>query len=118
MEERVSITLSFCEKCGSKVSSRNEVCSKCGTFPYQDDRNFRTESNIPDELHYDDWSDELYKKFDEWLESSNVVNYCKDCGMSVEEVEKFDFNVIVDENTGEVISENNHPCNPNSPIFE
>ena len=26
--------------------------------------------------------------------------------------------VFINENTGEVISENNHPCNPNSPIFE
>jgi hypothetical protein len=46
------------------------------------------------------------------------VNYCKDCGKSVEEVRKFDFNDIVNEDTGEVTSENNHPCNPNSPIFE
>jgi hypothetical protein len=117
MEERVSITLSFCEKCGSKVSSRNEVCSKCGTLPYQDDRKFFDENNYPIE-DVGEWSDELNQKFDDWVEKGTTINFCKDCGMSVEEVEKFNFNDIVDENTGEVITENNHPCNPNSPIFE
>jgi hypothetical protein len=35
-----------------------------------------------------------------------------------EPIERFNEKYIVDENTGEVITENNHPCNPDSPMFE
>ncbi len=117
MKKREPVSISFCEKCGTKVSSRNELCSNCGVLPYQDDRVFRVEHNIPDELHYDDWSDELYQKFDEWCETTLDILYCKDCGKEMEEVKKYDDD-FVNEDTGEVITTNDHPCNPDSPIFE
>ena len=118
MKKREPVSISYCEKCGSKVSSRDVNCSNCGTLPFQDDRKFELEFEVPIGVHPNDWSDELFKKYSDWLNNFYEINYCKDCGMSVEEVRKFDFNDIVDENTGEVTSENNHPCNPNSPIFE
>lgn len=118
MKNRESVSLSYCEKCGSKVSSRDEVCSNCGSLPYQNDKEFDKEFELPSGVESDEWSEEFIKKYYEWIESSHEVNFCKDCGMSVEEVQKFDFNDVVNENTGEVTSENNHPCNPDSPIFE
>lgn len=118
MKKREPVSISFCEKCGSKVSSRDEVCSNCGSLPYQNDKEFDSEFELPSGVHPNDWSEELFQKYSEWLETSHEVNFCKDCGMSVEEVQKFDFNDVVNEDTGEVTSENNHPCNPNSPIFE
>ena len=116
MEERVSITLSFCEKCGSKVSSRNEVCSNCGTLPYQEDRKFFDENNYPIN-EVGEWSDELNQKFDEWVEQGTTINFCKDCGKDIKEILKYDDDFI-NEETGEVITTNNHPCNPDSPMFE
>jgi len=44
------------------------------------------------------------------------ISYCKDCGVKMEEVEKYDDDVINEEN-GEVITTNNHPCNTNSPLY-
>lgn len=117
MKKREPVSISYCEKCGSKVSSRDEVCSNCGTLPYQDDRNFQRENSIPDDLFLDDWSEEIKEKFDVWVESETEVNYCKDCGKGMDEVSKYDDD-FVNEDTGEVITTNDHPCNPNSPIFE
>jgi hypothetical protein len=117
MKIRESISISYCEKCGSKVSGRDEVCSNCGTLPYQDDRNFKNENNIPDDVYIDDWSDEINEKFDRWIEVDTEVKFCKDCGKRMEEVRKYDDD-YVNEESGEVITTNNHPCNPNSPIFE
>lgn len=118
MKKREPVSISFCERCGSKVSSRDEVCSNCGSLPYQNDKELVEEFEVPSGVDSDEWSEETIKKYSEWIKSFRIRNYCKDCGMSVEEVQKFDFNDEVDENTGEVISENNHPCNPDSPIFE
>jgi len=115
MEERVSITLSFCEKCGSKVSSRNEVCSNCGTLPYQEDRKFFDENNYPIN-EVGEWSDELNQKFDDWVEHGTTINFCKDCGKKLEDLVEYD-NHIINEETGEVITTNNHPCNNDSPLF-
>lgn len=117
MKNRESVSLSYCEKCGSKVSSRDEVCSSCGTLPFQDDREFKSEHNIPDDSYIEDWSDEITDKFDLWVEVGTNVNYCKDCGKKMEEVIKYDDH-FVNEDSGEVITTNNHPCNPDSPIFE
>jgi hypothetical protein len=118
MNNRESVSLSYCEKCGSKVSSRDEVCSSCGSLPYQYDKKVDLDFELPSDVHPDNWSEELLHKYSKWLELSHEVNFCKDCGMSVDEVQKFDFNDVIDENTGEVTSDNNHPCNPDSPIFE
>lgn len=117
MEKRTPISISFCEKCGSKVSSRDEVCSNCGVLPYQDDRRFKSENNIPDDSYIEDWSDEITEKFDLWVDVDTKVNFCKDCGKKMDEVIKYDDD-FVNEDTGEVVTTNNHPCNPNSPIFE
>ena len=117
MKKRTPISISLCEKCGSKVSSRDELCSNCGVLPHQDDRGFRLENNVPIELHYDDWSHELHKKFDDWLTEGTEVIFCKDCGKRMEEVTKYDDDYVNEEN-GEVVTTNNHPCNPDSPSFE
>ena len=117
MRERVSITLSFCEKCGGKVSSRVEVCSNCGTLPYQEDRNFKKENDIPFDSYIDDWSKEVLDKLDVWVEDKTKVNFCKDCGMELGEVSKYDGESEIDD-WGHVITPNNHPCNPDSPVFE
>jgi predicted amidophosphoribosyltransferase len=53
MEKRESITLLFCEKCGEKVSSRDESCSGCGTLPFQWDRNFYDEFEISESEFYE-----------------------------------------------------------------
>jgi len=45
------------------------------------------------------------------------VNYCKDCGMPMDEVKKYDYDETINEITGEVTWKNNHPCNPNAPGF-
>jgi len=118
MEKRTPISISFCEKCGSKVSSRDEVCSNCGTIPYQDDRYFVLENEVPPNTNFDDWSDELKQKCDDWCGTEPVVNYCKDCGMEVSEVRKYDGEDVIDMESGHVDTPNTHPCNPNSPIFE
>jgi hypothetical protein len=115
MEERVPVTLSFCEKCGSKVSSRNEVCSNCGTLPYQDDREFFDENEYPIG-QVGEWSDDLNQKFDEWLEERTEINFCKDCGNKLEELNKLE-EYVVNEETGEVITTKKHPCNNDSPLF-
>ena len=117
MKKRTPISISFCEKCGSKVSSRDEVCSNCGTLPYQDDRNFKNENDIPFDSYIDDWSKEVLDKLDVWVEDKTKVNFCKDCGMELSEVSKYDGESEIDD-WGHVITPNNHPCNPNSPIFE
>ncbi len=117
MKNRESVSLSNCEKCGSNVSSRDEVCSNCGVLPYQDDRVFKSENNIPDDSYIDDWSDEIMEKFDFWVEIDTKVNFCKDCGMDLNEVSKYDGESEIDD-WGHVITPNNHPCNPDSPIFE
>ncbi len=117
MKNRESVSLSYCEKCGSKVSSRDVVCSKCGTLPFQDDRRFKSENNISDDSYIEDWSDEILEKFDLWVEKDTKVNFCKDCGKKMVEVVKYDDD-FVNEDTGEVVTTNNHPCNPDSPIFE
>ena len=118
MEKRGSVSLSFCEKCGSKVSSRDELCSNCGVLPYQDDRSFFIEYNVPNGLHYDNWSEELHEKFEDWCDNETNPRFCKDCGMDLNEVKKYDDDGYLDEETGEVIITNNHPCNFDSPIFE
>jgi ribosomal protein L37E len=117
MGKRESITLSFCEKCGEKVFSRDKSCSGCGTLPYQEDRDFRNENNIPLESFFDDWSEELMEKLNFWCDIETEIHYCKDCGKPKEEISKYDDD-YVDEETGEVITNNTHPCNPNSPLFE
>jgi hypothetical protein len=118
MEKREPISISFCEKCGSKVNSRDEVCFKCGTLPHQDDRRFFDEF---DEKIYPinedgEWSELLSQKFDDWIEHSTKVNFCKDCGKKIEDIQEYD-NDIINMETGEVITTNDHLCNPNSPIY-
>jgi hypothetical protein len=115
MEERVSITLSFCEKCGSKVSSRNEVCSNCKTLPYQFDRSFFDEGEFSTK-EVGEWGKEINQKFDDWVEQGFEINYCKDCGKKLEDLVEYN-NDYVSEETGEVITTNNHPCNNDSPLF-
>jgi len=123
MRERDPISISYCEKCGTKVSSRDELCSKCGTLPFQDDRYYSDE--IKDELYpnidylneeqskkYEEW---YLEKFDEWYET-NQRNYCKDCGKRMEDLIEYNDD-YVNEVTGEVVTTNDHPCNPNPPIY-
>jgi len=118
MEKRTPISISFCEKCGSKVSSRDEVCSNCGVLPYQDDREFEKENEVPEGLYFENWSGEQLKKYDDWFDNfSDNIQFCKDCGKRMEEVKKYDDDFI-NEDTGEVVTTNNHPCNSDSPIFE
>lgn len=96
---RLDVSLSYCENCGSKVTSRDNKCS-CGFLPIQDD------------IGFDEW------KTDEegLIKEPFNISYCKDCGVKMEEVEKYDDDVINEEN-GEVITTNNHPCNTNSPLY-
>lgn len=117
MKNRESVSLSYCEKCGSKVSSRDEVCSSCGVLPYQDDRVFKSEHNIPEDSYIENWSEELQKKCFDWVDTEPIPKYCKDCGMELSEVSKYDGESEIDD-WGHVITPNNHPCNPDSPIFE
>ena len=117
MKKRESITLSFCEKCGEKVFSRGKSCSGCGTLPFQWDRNFYDEFEISESEFYEKLGEENWVEYEDWIEKSLQWNYCKDCGKPKEEISKYDDD-YVDEETGEVITNNTHPCNPNSPLFE
>jgi hypothetical protein len=117
MKKREPVSISFCEKCGNKVSSRDEVCSSCRTLPIQDDRRFKSENNIPEDSYIENWSEELQKKCFDWVDTEPIPKYCKDCGMDLNEVSKYDGESEIDD-WGHVITPNNHPCNPNSPIFE
>ena len=118
MEKRTPISISFCEKCGTKVSIRDEVCSNCGVLPYQDDRYFSLENEVPENTSFDDRSDELKQKCDDWCGNELITKYCKDCGMELSEVRKYDGEDVIDMESGHVDTPNTHPCNPNSPIFE
>lgn len=104
VEYREKITLSFCEHCGRAVKSRDQVCI-CGKLPYFSDNDV---FDIPDS----DGNESTFN-FDE----DSEVNYCKDCGMPMDKVRKFDYDETVNPETGEVTWKNNHPCNPNSPAF-
>lgn len=118
MNNRESVSLSYCEKCGSKVSSRDEVCSNCGVLPYQDDRYFYLENQVPENTYLEDWSEELQQKCMDWVDKEPIPVYCKDCGMDLIEVRKYDEEPIIDMESGHVDFPNSHPCNPESPIFE
>ena len=70
MEKRKSITLSFCEKCGEKVFSRDETCSRCGTLPYQWDRNFFEEFDVSQPELIKKLGEENWEEYEEWIEKS------------------------------------------------
>jgi len=78
---RLDVSLSYCENCGSKVTSRDNKCS-CSFLPIQDD------------IGFDEW------KTDEegLIKEPFNISYCKDCGVKMEEVEKYDDDVINEEN--------------------
>jgi hypothetical protein len=75
------------------------------------------ENEVPPNTNFDDWSDELKQKCDDWCGTEPVSKYCKDCGMDLKEVSTYDGESEIDD-WGHVITPNNHPCNPDSPIFE
>jgi hypothetical protein len=104
MDYRDRVTVAFCESCGRAVKSRDQLCI-CGKLPYFDDNEVFDSAES-------DGDDATFSFFDD-----GGVNYCKDCGMPMDEVKKYDYDETINEITGEVTWKNNHPCNPNAPGF-
>ena len=109
-------TLSYCENCGFRVFSRYDLCPNCEFLPFNEDRRYTIELGISDDS--DEWTDEEFKRFEDWSVRIEP-KYCKDCGMSMEDVVKYyDSEGKVDKKTGIITWENFHPCNPDSPTYD
>jgi|TARA_B110000977_G_C11020047_1_gene470914 hypothetical protein len=88
-------SLSFCENCGNKVSCRDENCI-CGFLP------LLTDNSLID----------IGESFVDSFEKS----FCKDCGKDTNEISDMEIDVV-NEKTGEVITEFPHFCNLKSTYY-
>ncbi len=113
MDDRKPVSLSFCETCGTKVFSRDELCSVCKKLPLCDDRYnlFVTDKNFDT----NEWNEELITEYQKWLFETSP-KFCKDCGMNLDDIETTDV-IDVDKRSGDLIYGDNHHCNPHSPLY-
>ncbi len=85
------------------------------SFPLCDDRYnvFRSDKD----LDTSEWNEDFLIEYMNWLEETSP-KFCKDCGIFLDDIVETDDVIAVDKDSGDLIYGDNHPCNPDSPLYD